>query len=60
MVIEARFLRTLPVCLLPIPRHSDEHNVLENSLFAHPLRNLETVKSRQADVQQHQVRWASC
>src|ERR1035438_2516753 len=56
MVIEPRFLRTLPVCLLSIPRHGNQLDVLENWMLPDPFRDLIAVQARQADVQQHHVR----
>ena len=56
VVIEPRLLRTLPVALLSVSGHGDEHDVLESGLLTHPLRYLKTIESRQADVQQHHVR----
>jgi hypothetical protein len=45
-VIEPRLLRALPVALLPIPCHGDQHDVLERGLLTESLRYLKTIESR--------------
>ena len=55
VMIESRLPRTLPFFLIAVPRHGDQHDVVQSGLLTDPLRHFKTIQLRQADVQQDHV-----
>ena len=56
IVIEARLACARPVRILPVPRHADQQSAIRVLARAKPLRQLKTIDSGQADVEDDDIR----